>query len=88
MSLPLETAVVPERRERKAIDAFVVWNRRFHYFIGLYLLFFCWLFVFTGLLLNHPRWQFAQFWPNRVQTTPNFSSRFRWPRPTRNERAI
>ena len=22
-----------------------------------------------GLLLNHPRWQFAQFWPNRIQNT-------------------
>src|SRR5262245_8235715 len=49
-------------------DAFLVWNRRIHYFLGLYLLFFTWLFAFTGLLLNHPRWEFAQFWPNRVQT--------------------
>jgi len=32
-------------------------------------LFFTWLFAFTGLLLNHPRWQFAQFWPNRIQST-------------------
>lgn len=46
-----------------------MWNRRLHYYSGLYLLFFCWLFAFTGLLLNHPRWQFAQFWPNRVQST-------------------
>ena len=58
-----------ERRERSAADVFLVWNRRVHYYLGLYLLFFCWLFVFTGLLLNHPRWQFAQFWPNRVQST-------------------
>jgi hypothetical protein len=48
---------------------FLVWNRRLHYYLGLYLLFFCWLFVFTGLLLNHSRWQFAQFWPNRTQKT-------------------
>jgi hypothetical protein len=27
------------------------------------------LFAFTGLLLNHSRWQFAQFWPDRVQST-------------------
>jgi hypothetical protein len=53
----------------KASDVFLVWNRRVHYYLGLYLLFFCWLFAFTGLLLNHPRWEFAQFWPNRVQTT-------------------
>ena len=69
MSLPLEVTPFPERRERRAIDRFLVWNRRIHYFIGLYLLFFSWLFVFTGLLLNHPRWQFAEFWPNRVQRT-------------------
>jgi hypothetical protein len=50
-------------------DAFLVWNRRVHYFIGLYLLFFCWLFTFTGLLLNHPRWTFDEFWPNRIQST-------------------
>ena len=48
---------------------FLVWNRRVHYYVGLYLLFFCWLFAFTGLLLNHPDWTFAQFWPQRVQTT-------------------
>ena len=47
----------------------LVWNRRLHYYIGLYLLFFCWLFAFTGLLLNHPKWTFAEFWPNRVRTT-------------------
>jgi hypothetical protein len=58
-----------ERRERGAAAAFLVWNRRLHYYLGLYFLFFTWLFVFTGLLLNHPRWQFAQFWPNRMQTT-------------------
>lgn len=69
MSSQLDEVLVPERRERSATDVFLVWNRRLHYFLGLYLLFFCWLFVFTGLLLNHSRWQFAQFWPNRIQST-------------------
>ena len=69
MSSQLDDVTASERRERSTTDAFLVWNRRLHYFLGLYLLFFCWLFVFTGLLLNHSRWQFAQFWPNRVQTT-------------------
>lgn len=69
MSLPLEATRLAEPPERRASDLFLVWNRRIHYFIGLYLLFFCWLFVFTGLLLNHPRWRFAEFWPNRVQNT-------------------
>ena len=58
-----------ERRTRGAFDSFLMWNRRVHYYLGMYLLFFIWLFAFTGLLLNHPRWQFAQFWPNRIQST-------------------
>ena len=69
MASQLENVALPERSERGATAVFLVWNRRVHYFLGLYLLFFTWLFVLTGLLLNHPRWQFAQFWPNRVQTT-------------------
>jgi hypothetical protein len=65
----LDGGIKDERSERGAASTFLVWNRRIHYYFGLFLLFFTWLFVFTGLLLNHPRWQFAQFWPNRVQTT-------------------
>jgi hypothetical protein len=67
-SLPEENTS-PERGRRGAFDSFLVWNRRVHFYLGLYLLFFIWLFAFTGLLLNHPRWEFAQFWPNRVQST-------------------
>ncbi|MBI4889261.1 MAG: PepSY-associated TM helix domain-containing protein [Acidobacteria bacterium] len=44
------------------------WNRRLHYYVGLYLLFFLWLFCFTGLLLNHSKWAFAEFWANRQQS--------------------
>ena len=69
MPSQLEDLTAPERRGRGVADTFVIWNRRVHYYLGLYLLFFCWLFAFTGLLLNHPRWEFAQFWPNRVQST-------------------
>ncbi len=64
-----EDELAGERRTRGAVDTVLVWNRRVHYYLGLFLLFFIWLFAFTGLLLNHPRWQFAQFWPNRIQTT-------------------
>ena len=53
---------------RRVLDIFEVWNRRLHFYIGLYLLFFLWLFAFTGLLLNHPGWTFAEFWPTRKQT--------------------
>ena len=49
-----EGEVVAERSRRNAFDAFLVWNRRVHFYLGLYLLFFTWLFAFTGLLLNHP----------------------------------
>ena len=61
--------MVAERSRRSAFDAFLVWNRRIHFYLGLYFLFFTWLFAFTGLLLNHPRWEFAQFWPSRIQST-------------------
>jgi hypothetical protein len=44
-----------------------IWNRKLHYYTGLYLLLFVWLFAFTGLLLNH-QWKFADFWPTRQQT--------------------
>ena len=64
-----EDAIVAERNKRSVVDAFLVWNRRVHFYLGLYLLFFTWLFAFTGLLLNHPRWEFAQFWPSRIQST-------------------
>jgi hypothetical protein len=43
-------------------------NRRLHYYIGLFLLLFVWLFALTGLLLNHPDWKFADFWPSRRQS--------------------
>lgn len=36
--------------------AFEVWNRRLHYYLGLYFLFFLWLFSATGLMLNHQQW--------------------------------
>jgi hypothetical protein len=44
------------------------WNTRLHYFLGLYLLLFVWLFAFTGLLLNHSSWKFAEFWDSRKQS--------------------
>ena len=44
------------------------WIRKLHYYLGLCFLFFLWLFSFSGLVLNHPGWKFAQFWPRRVQS--------------------
>src|SRR6185369_6452531 len=48
--------------------AFTVWNRKLHYYFGLYFLLFLWLFALSGLLLNHSSWAFAQFFPNRKIT--------------------
>jgi len=47
--------------------AFERWNRRLHFYAGLFLLFFIWLFAFSGLLLNHPSWSFAESWSNRKE---------------------
>jgi len=47
---------------------FETWNRKLHYYLGLYFLFFLWLFSLTGLLLNHPQWEFTRFWPERQET--------------------
>lgn len=44
------------------------WNRRLHYFAGLFLIFFLWLFAVTGLVLNHPTWSFAESWSKRRDT--------------------
>ncbi len=45
------------------------WNRKLHFYAGLFLLFFMWLFALSGLLLNHPTWNFAEFWNNRKERT-------------------
>lgn len=42
------------------------WNARVHYYLGLYLLFFIWLFALTGLLLNHGHWGMADFQRSRA----------------------
>jgi hypothetical protein len=47
---------------------FARWNRKLHFYSGLFLLFFLWLFAFSGLLLNHPSWGFAESWNNRKET--------------------
>lgn len=55
------------------------WNRKLHYYLGLFLLLFLWLFSFSGLLLNHPQWRFAEFWPNR--TLSGFTRHIKPPAP-------
>ena len=53
----------PSDPRRKAAPILEAWNRRLHYYLGLYFLLFIWLFSFTGLLLNHPRWSLSRI-PN------------------------
>src|SRR5215813_8973354 len=55
-------------KSRRPVAIFEIWNRKLHYYLGLYFLFFLWLFAFTGLLLNHS-WKFQEFWPNRKIST-------------------
>lgn len=57
----------PSDRERRLGPILEIWNRRFHYYLGLYFLLFVWLFSFTGLLLNHPRWTLSRI-PNEPST--------------------
>jgi uncharacterized protein len=45
------------------------WIRRLHTYSGLYFLFFIWLFAASGLILNHPGWSFAWFWPQRERSS-------------------
>ena len=53
----------PSNRGRRGAAVLEAWNRRLHYYLGLYFLLFIWLFSFTGLLLNHPRWSLSRI-PN------------------------
>lgn len=52
-----------------------LWNQRLHSYIGLFLLLFLWLFAFSGLVLNHSKWQFTNFWPQRQESTTQASVR-------------
>lgn len=46
------------------------WTRRLHFYLGLYFLLFIWLFSITGLLLNHPKWEFTHnFWEQRRESS-------------------
>jgi len=49
-------------------DKLEIWNRKIHYYSGLYLLLFIWLFSFTGLVLNH-QWEIHNFWAKRHEST-------------------
>ncbi len=49
-------------------SAVETWNRKLHIYLGLFFLFFLWLFCLSGVVLNH-HWRFASFWDERKQTS-------------------
>ncbi len=39
---------------------FEKWNRKIHFYLGLYFVFFLWLFLLSGLMLNHGNWRLSR----------------------------
>lgn len=64
-----------EDASRHRQDRVRTWNRKLHYYLGLYLLLFLWLFSISGLILNHPKWAAGQFWSKRKETIAERSIR-------------
>src|SRR5260221_10659681 len=58
----------PLRESARLLAVCERWNRKLHFYSGLFLIVFLWLFAFTGLLLNHPNWTFHESWRNRHET--------------------
>jgi hypothetical protein len=57
------------RPQRSAtVPALEVWNRRIHFYLGLYFLVFLWLFALTGWMLNHGRWLMSMSANERRET--------------------
>lgn len=70
MPSAIEPPVAAGAESRARLQAGLArWNRKLHFYSGLFLIFFLWLFAFTGLLLNHPEWAFHESWTNRRETT-------------------
>jgi hypothetical protein len=57
---------------RSLLGRCAAWNHKLHIYIGLYLLSFVGFYTFSGLLLNHPKWEFTQFWASRRESTAEF----------------
>ncbi len=63
---PVDSGKLPNGRALRL--GFERWNRKLHFYAGLFLLVFVWLFAVSGLILNHPKWTFAESWNNRRET--------------------
>jgi hypothetical protein len=57
-----------KRRQNAGLARFEKWNRKLHFYLGLYFLFFLWLFSLTGLLLNHGQWRISAVANERKET--------------------
>ncbi len=57
----------------KPSEAISHWNKKIHIHLGLFLLFFIWLFSLSGLLLNHGNWKFSGFWEERQEQIHEFT---------------
>src|SRR5437773_11143770 len=55
------------RTDAKRLLIFETWNRKVHYYLGLFFLFFLWLFSLSGLLLNHGSWRIAETANKRIE---------------------
>ena len=56
----------PEPAPTMRDNSIARWNARIHYYLGLYFLFFIWLFAVTGVLLNHGMWGMGDFQRSRT----------------------
>ncbi|MDR3676437.1 MAG: PepSY-associated TM helix domain-containing protein [Acidobacteriota bacterium] len=65
---PVVGAANTQARRRGWGATLETWNEKMHYYSGLYLLLFIWLFSFTGLVLNH-QWEIHNFWAKRHEST-------------------
>jgi len=67
-SVTVMTTEGPAPRPRGWGETLEIWNEKLHYYSGLCLLLFIWLFSFTGLVLNH-RWEIGNYWVRRSEST-------------------
>ena len=59
-----------------AAKSLETWNRKLHYYLGLYFLFFLWLFSLTGLMLNHQQWFTDLYARHEVSYDPEIRTPF------------
>ncbi len=54
-------------RSKKLFKNLNYWSRKLHIHLGLFLLLFIWLFSFSGLILNHSKWNISNFYEKRKE---------------------